>query len=81
MTEQDPEVHDEDHETAAQRLQRRIETGYAATTLAMRARLDADVESEEQWFDRAVTRCYTCQRTLHETGVCDKHRRQFGIPD
>ena len=93
MTEHDPDARDEDHSIIGAVYERSFpglnavgrDRAMAHASNARWAALedarDREIEAESEWFDRVTSRCYTCQRTLHETGVCDKHRRQFGIPE
>lgn len=42
---------------------------------------DRALAAEEERFYRTVERCGQCARTWHESGVCEHHRREYGIPD
>ena len=42
---------------------------------------DRALAAEEEEFYRTIERCGQCARTSHESGVCDRHRREWAIPD
>jgi hypothetical protein len=77
----DPDIHDEDHDAAKARLEHQIATGYAATTLAERDRLDMQVAAEEDRFEWETGNCSSCAKTRHPSCVCTKHRQRWNIPD
>jgi hypothetical protein len=81
VTDIDPDIHDEHHETAATRLQAKIAGGYAAATLGELARRETDEAAEEARFEWETARCHQCAKTRHPSCVCTKHRQRWGIPE
>lgn len=77
----DVEEHEDEHAVAATRTAHRIATGYAAATLAERARLDAAEAAAEARFEWITSRCRGCGTTRHPSSVCPRHRAEFDIPE